>query len=150
MLKRYPQIGAIWAANDPIALGAIAGAVDVGKIPGKDIFFSGLNWDPLGLEKIQNGEMVTSLGGHFLTGAWALVLLYDHYHGKDFIDEGRELQYKIFAPIGRQNISYFLSQFGERNWSEIDFRKFSKVLHPNIRRYNFNFTALLKKQTKKR
>ena len=144
MLKRYPQVGAIWAANDPIALGAIEGTREAGKIPGKDIFFSGLNWDAPGLEKIKNGEMVTSLGGHFLTGSWALVLLYDYHNGEDFIDEGGQLQYKIFGAIGRQNIEQFSSQFGERNWGEIDFSEFSKVLHPNISRYDFSFDALLK------
>ena len=144
MLKRYPQIGAIWGANDPIALGAIEGTVEAGKIPGRDIFFSGVNWDDFSLEKIKNGEMVTSLGGHFMTGAWALVLLYDRHHGKDFIDEGVQLQYKIFAAIDRQNIDPFLSKFGDRNWRKIDFSKFSKVLNPNICRYDFNLEALLK------
>ena len=146
MLKRYPQIGAIWAANDPIALGAIEGALEAGKTPGKDILFSGLNWDALGLEKIKNGEIVTSLGGHFMTGAWALVVLYDHYHGKDFIDEGIELQYRIFAAIDSQNVEQFLSKFGDRNWGIIDFSKFSKVLHPDISKYDFSFETLLKQQ----
>mgnify|MGYP001312420339 CR=1 FL=1 len=146
MLKRYPQIGVIWGANDPIALGAIEGALEAGKISGKDIFFSGVNWDDLSLEKIKNAEMVTSLGGHFMTGAWALVFLYDHHHGKDFIDEGTQLQYKIFAAIDSQNIDQFLSKFGDRNWGEIDFSKFSKVLNPNISRYDFNLEKLFKQQ----
>jgi ABC-type sugar transport system substrate-binding protein len=142
-LKRYPQIGAIWGANDPIAIGAIEGAVAAGKTPGKNIFFGGLNWDAPGLEKVKNGEMVTSLGGHFMTGAWALILLYDYHHGKDFVNEGTQLKYKIFRALHKQNINHFLSKFGDRNWGKIDFTKFSKALNPNISKYDFNLETLL-------
>src|ERR1043166_4736787 len=62
-LKRYPEIGAIWGANDPMALGAMAGVVAAGKSPGKDVFLGGLNWDPPALDKVTDGALVTPAGG---------------------------------------------------------------------------------------
>ncbi|MBF0468093.1 MAG: ABC transporter substrate-binding protein [Desulfamplus sp.] len=142
MLERYPDIAAVWCVNDPVALGAIQGAVNVGRKPGTDIFFGGLNWDGPGLEKVKTGELVTSLGGHFMTGGWALVLLYDYHNGKDFADQGLELKYKIFSAINKQNIDNFMEKFGDRNWSKIDFTRFSRVLNQNITKYDFDINLL--------
>jgi ABC-type sugar transport system substrate-binding protein len=143
-LKRYPNTGAIWAANDPMAIGAVEAVFDNRKKPGKDIFIGGLNWDIPGLKKIKKGEMVTSIGGHFMTGGWVLVLLHDYHHGKDFAEEGLQLKQQIFGALHRQNIDRFLKYFGGRNWSIIDYTRFSKVLNPNITRYNFNLEEVLK------
>lgn len=143
MLKRYPQTGAIWGANDPIAIGALEGAVAAGKTPGKDIFLGGLNWDPPGLAKVQSGEIVTSIGGHFMTGGWALVLLYDYHHGRDFAEEGTRLQQKIFGALHSGNIRHYLEGFEGRDWGNIDFTKYSKVLNPDVGNYDFGVEAIL-------
>ena len=137
MLKRYPQLGAIWSANDPIALGALEGAKEMGKSPGEDILFSGINWDSEALKKIQKEQMVTSLGGHFMTGAWALVALYDYHNGKDFIDEGLELEPNTFQIIDNYNVNHYLRKFSEKNWEQIDFTDFSKTLNSSLKQYNF-------------
>ena len=143
LLKRYPHVGAIWGANDPIALGAIEGAIASGRTPGKDIFFGGLNWDEPGLEKVKSGEMVTSVGGHFMTGGWTLVLLHDYHHGHDFSDEGTKLQYKIFGFVDRRNINQYLNKLGDRDWRVIDFTRFSKVYNSNIKKYQFGVESIL-------
>ena len=44
-----------------------------------------------------HGELSALAGGHFLTGAWALVMLYDHAHGSDFATEGLEQVRPMFA-----------------------------------------------------
>ncbi len=146
MLKRYPQTGAIWCANDPIAIGALEGAYASGRAPGKDIFLGGLNWDPPVLEKIKSGEIVTSVGGHFMTGGWALVLLYDYHHGRDFADEGTRLQYKIFGALHSGNINQFLNNFKDRDWGKIDFSRFSKILNPKVTHYQFGVESILTDQ----
>ncbi len=143
MLKRYPQTSAVWCANDPIAIGALEGIAAAKRNPGKDIFVGGLNWDAPGLEKVKNGEMVTSVGGHFMTGGWALVLLHDYHHGHDFADESTRLKFKIFSALHSGNINLFLDQFKNRNWGKIDFTRFSKVLNPDITHYPFDVESIL-------
>ncbi|MBU1568675.1 MAG: ABC transporter substrate-binding protein [Proteobacteria bacterium] len=142
-LLRYPETNAIWAANDPMAEGAIRGALESKRHPGEDIFIGGLNWDKPALAMIKDGSLTTSVGGHFMTGGWALVLLYDYHHGKDFTDEGVALQYPIFGVLDRNNINAFLDKFENRDWNKIDFRKFSKVLNPNLQKYNFSSEAVI-------
>ncbi len=143
-LSRYPNIDLVWGANDPIALGAMEGAIAMGKKPGENIFFGGLNWDPSGLEKIKSGEMVTSVGGHFMTGGWALVLLYDYHHGRDFAEEGRQLQFKIFGALENKNFHLFHDFYGDRNWAKIHFTRYSKVSNLRLQQYQFDIETLLK------
>jgi len=143
LLSRYPQVGAIWGANDPIALGAMESVVAAKKQPGKDIFFGGLNWDAPGLDKVINGSLVTSVGGHFMTGGWALVMLYDYHHGKDFADEGVQQKRKIFNALHSKNINTYMDKLGDRNWNKIDFTKFSKVHNPDMKKYDFSLKTIL-------
>lgn len=143
ILNRYPETSAIWAANDEMALGAMEGAVACGKKPGKDIFFGGVNWEKETLKKIADGSMVASVGGHFMMGGWALVLLHDYHKGRDFAEEGVKLKMKIFEIIDAQNVNVYLSQFEDENWHKIDFTRFSKILNPNVTKYDFSIKTLL-------
>ncbi len=142
-LNRYPQTEAIWAANDPMAIEAVEAIINAGKNPGKDIFVAGLNWDAPALKRVKNGEMVASVGGHFITGGWVLVLLHDYHYGKGFVQETAQLKLEIFSILNRNNIDNYLKHFGNSHWSHIDFSKFSKVLNPTVMKYNFNFDEIL-------
>lgn len=137
-LTRYPGIRVIWAANDPMALGALQAAIEAKRRPGEDIFIGGLNWDAPALEKVKEGSLVTSVGGHFMGGAWALVLLYDYHHGRDFAEESTEFISPMFGALNRGNIDRFLEKFSDRNWSKIDFTRFSKVRNPDLKQYDFS------------
>ena len=143
-LQRDPKVNVIWAANDPMALGAIEGVKKNGKIPGKDVFVGGINWDKPALEAIKDGSLALSIGGHFMTGGWGLVMLYDYHHGHDFAGKGSALIMKrIFSVIDKNNVGGFVDRFGGRDWSKVDFRKFSKAYNASVD-YEFSMDALLK------
>ncbi len=144
VFKRYPEVGAIWAANDPIAMGVMEAMVSLGKKPGHEVFIGGLNWDVPALKKIQEGALTTSMGGHFMTGGWVMVLLHDYHHGKDFAQKGTNLKEKIFSEINSSNVDEYLQKFGDQKWGKIDFTQFSKVLNPKVEQYQFTLDALLK------
>ena len=50
--------------------------------------------------------------GHFLEGAWALVLLHDYHHGRDFGSEGLDWR-TTQAPVSRDNVEAVLRFLGE-------------------------------------
>jgi NAD(P)-dependent dehydrogenase (short-subunit alcohol dehydrogenase family) len=81
-------------------------------------------------------------GGHFITGAWALVMIYDYHHGRDFVDEGLELQQSMFAEFTPQLADRYIERFQE-GFNDIDFSPYSKVKNPKLKRYNFGFVQLL-------
>ena len=140
-IKTGPRIDALWAANDPMALGAITALREGGYQPGKDVLVGGLNWSQEAVERVLNGEMVVTYGGHFLLGAWAMVVLRDHHDGRDFAEEDVRLQIPMGAidlPIARR-----FPDIGKVDWRQIDFTKFSKTRNPAVRRYEFTPDAVL-------
>jgi len=143
LYRRHPQVRMVWAGSDQMAMGAMAQWRARGGQPGKDAFFSGINTSPEALQSLSDGSMTTLAGGHFVTGAWALVMLYDYEHGKDFASEGLELQRPLFVRFDAALAQRYLKAYSDADFSRVDFARFSKVKNPAIQRYRFSFQALL-------
>jgi ABC-type sugar transport system substrate-binding protein len=140
-VQKGPRIDALWAANDPMALGAITALREAGYKPGIDVVVGGLNWSQAGVERVLKGEMVVTHGGHFLCGAWAMVILRDYHDGRDFAEEDVRLQFPMGAidlPVARR-----FSEIGKVDWRKVDFTRFSKIRNPAVMRYNFTPDAVL-------
>jgi ABC-type sugar transport system substrate-binding protein len=136
------RIDALWAANDPMALGAITALREAGYKPGVDIMVGGLNWNQGGVERVLKGEMVLTHGGHFLLGAWAMVILRDYHDGRDFAEEDVRLRFPMGAfdlPVARR-----FPEIGKVDWRKVDFTRFSKTRNPAVTRYNFTPDAVLR------
>lgn len=142
LYRRYPNANLVWAGNDLMAFGAMQSWENRGGKPGIDAWFSGINTSTEALESIRNGRMAALAGGHFITGAWALVMIYDYHHGRDFKSEGLELERSMFAQFDRRLAERYLARFGD-GFSGVDFRRYSKAYNPKVRRYEFGFAQLL-------
>ncbi|GGF22921.1 sugar ABC transporter substrate-binding protein [Aliidongia dinghuensis] len=140
LLDRYPDTTIMWCANDPIALGAIDAAVQRGRQPGKDIFIGGLNWSTEAISAIRNGLLELTVGGHFLLGGWALVLLRDYHEGVDFAPL---TQSTPFGTLDRANLDNWLRRFKGADWSAIRFRRFSHYLTGARGPYDFSLPTVL-------
>ena len=140
-VQKGPRIDAVWAANDPMALGAITALREAGYKPGVDVVVGGLNWSGGAVERVLKGEMIVTHGGHFLGGAWAMVVLRDYHDGRDFAEEDVRLQFPMGAidlPVAQR-----LPAAGKIDWRQIDFTRFSKTRNSAITRYNFTPDAVL-------
>ncbi|MQP64051.1 substrate-binding domain-containing protein [Niveispirillum sp. SYP-B3756] len=123
LLRRQPQVNAVWAANDDMALGAMQAASDLGRRPGGDIFFVGLNWQREALDAVADGRMRLSMGGHFLVGAWALALLRDHFDsGRGPVTGVREVV--KLAVMDRERVAFYRQYFDGGGWEKLDYRRF--------------------------
>ena len=142
LYQRYPHAKLIWAGNDLMAFGAMAAWEKRGGKPGADAWFSGINTSTEALEAIKSGRLTSLAGGHFITGAWTLVMIYDYHHGRDFADEGLELERPMFAEFTPPLADRYIQQFSN-GFDSIDFSRYSKVKNPQLKRYNFGFAQLL-------
>lgn len=140
--RQAPGIRVVWAANDPMALGAIDALRELGLRPGQDVLTGGVDWTADGLKAVKAGVMDATVGGHFMQGAWAAVLLYDYFHGLDFAGESVEMRLRMQI-LDRSNIERYLRHFASGQWGQIDFRTFSKVANPRRQKYDFSLRALL-------
>lgn len=143
LYQRYPQARLIWAGNDLMAFGAMDEWLKRGGKPGQDAFFSGVNTSREALEAVKAQRLSALAGGHFIAGAWALVMLHDYAKGKDFANEGLEQSQFMFTLFDAAQADTFLRRFGDLSFEAIDFRRFSKVHNPRLQRYDFNFRQLL-------
>jgi ABC-type sugar transport system substrate-binding protein len=134
-------LDAVWAANDSIALGAIKAIEEFGKVPGKDVFVGGLNWSAEGLGNVASGKMTMTHGGHFLAGAWIMVLLKDYLEGIEKLTTNPEVSFRMQA-ITRDNFETYKQVLGDRDWNKIDFSQFSLVSNPEQRDYRFRIEEL--------
>ena len=137
------QLRALWAANDPIAAGAMKALRQQALKPGEGVFLAGLNWSPEGLALVEEGEMVLTDGGHFLAGAWSMVLLRDYAEGFDFAQKGYRISFPMSA-IDKSNIKHFMQVFGEQDWHKVDFNYFSRWKNPHLQQYPFELEHLIK------
>lgn len=131
------HLDAIWGASDAIAFGARRAVEEAGLEPGNDVLFAGLNWSKRGMQAVQDQKMTMTHGGHFFAGAWAIVMLRDHYYksskGEVFVD----VLFKM-SPINAVNVETYLSSFGDRDWDKIDFSRFCKT---ETARSHYDFSA---------
>lgn len=140
---RYPQAQLVWAGNDLMAFGAMKALEGRGGKPGKDKLFSGVNTSPEAMRAVIDGRMEALAGGHFMCGAWALVLIYDHAKGQDFAEDGLELVQPMFSLFSPPLAQHFLEHFRD-GVPKIDFRPYSKAYNPKLKHYDFSFAQLLK------
>ena len=145
LIRRWPKTRFIWAANDPMALGALS-AVKLRKYhPGKSVFIGGLNMSNAALEMVKAGEMTVTVGGHFMLGGWILVMIYDEYRGKDFSDLGGMITIPMNI-ISKTNVSNYMKAFGDQKWGKINFKKFSRIGLAVSNQYDFSLQKLLLEQ----
>lgn len=133
----------IWAANDAVALGAIAAAEARGLTPGRDLCIVGLNWSEAGVELVRQGKLVLTDGGHFMAGSWAMVMVHDHLADGG----GAPIGNATFqmAAIDAENVAAFIARLGDRDWRRVDFHRFTRPgggMEAG-RRYDFSLHAVL-------
>jgi hypothetical protein len=140
LLARYPQANVLWAANDTMALGALR-AVEARSA---HVLVGGTGAWPDALASMARGGLAASVGSHFFIGAWAMVLLHDYHRGFDFATEGGPLQKLDYMQVvNRDNAADYDRAVYRRE--SLDFRGYSKVLHPRPGRYDFRLGPLVGK-----
>lgn len=141
-LEKFPDVKLIWAGSDQMAFGAMEALEKRRNTPGKDVLFSGINTSKQAMEAVQSGRLSALAGGHFMAGAWALVMIHDYHQGKDFANEGLVLTKPMFVMFTPELAKRYIAQF-EEGLKIMDFRRFSKAYTSTVTRYDFRLDRLL-------
>lgn len=138
LLRRYPDSRLIWTASDWMALGVL----DTLGANATKYCVGGFDWLPQAQKAIAQGQLQASAGGHYTMAAFALVLIYDHVHGKlpqPFPDVPL-LQLDILTP---DNLERYQPLLRAGQWQKVSFRRFSLTHNPKQQQYNFSVQAAL-------
>lgn len=127
----------IWAANDPLALGAIEALHETGYESGRDVCLVGLNWSPEAVSLVAAGKMAATDGGHFLAGGWVIVMINDYLRSDARVPIGNATF--DMASVDGTDVSEFLATLGDRDWRRIPFPRFARGAGV----YDFSLTRIL-------
>ncbi len=141
--SRYSDIDVVWCASDGMAMGVIEGAKDLDLIPGKNIFIGGVDWTEGAFEKVESGELSTTVGGHIFQGAWAVIALYDFLMGVKEVQKGISIKTDMIN-IPRDKIDLYREVIYGNKVSKINFSSFSLSKNKKLKKYNFSLNKLLK------
>lgn len=125
-LQANKDINAIWAANDDMSIGAIQAVKRSGKTPGKDVMVTGMDLNNDAIAAIKKGEMVESLGGHWLQGGFLGGILYDQIKGKAIPKDKSSIELTLLA-VTKKNLATFEKQFPNGQPASYDFKEHSQV-----------------------
>jgi PAS domain S-box-containing protein len=137
-IRSRSDVNVVWCANDNMALGVVEAIKELGLQ--EKIVVGGVDWDKAVQEAILDGRMHVSVGGHFMDGAWAAVLLYDYLNGIDFANERLQFESPMVG-ITRANLKNF-SPFLSLDKQSLNFRLFSKALNQQLKLYNLDLQAI--------
>ena len=143
LLQRRPGIDLIWSANDEMAFGALQALAEQGLVPGRDVQVSALNNSEQALQARIDGRISALVAGHTSLGAWAMVMLYDHYNGHDFSEYGGKDQVaSSLQTIDVEQARNLLERLDQPGFG-VDFRRYSVTYTPQLKRYDFTLRTLL-------
>lgn len=144
LLKRYPGVNLIWAANDLMAFGAMDAVRENGGEPGKEVLFSSINWSPPSLEEMKQGRISAIVGGHFTIGGMAMVILHDY----DVADPATRSmigarEAKVMQLVKPEDVNKILKASKQDDFG-IDVRVFSLQGKPPGSDYAFTLKSLVR------
>lgn len=146
-LQRFPETTVFWTASESMAIGVIKEASREDWVPGKNFVTGGIDLLPQNFCYLQSREMSVSIGGHYLEGAWALIVLHDYLKGHDFMEhQSKTFKTKMIA-VSEENINAFgdlAKLITPKNVKKIEFKTYSKVYNPGIIVYQFPTGEVLK------
>jgi len=78
LLEVFPDIGAVWGGDALAAQTAQSLLRDAGLVPGTDVQVSAMDLAPENVFGLRSGSLAMDVGGQWMAGGWALLLLYDY------------------------------------------------------------------------
>ncbi len=148
LLTRNPDINTIWSASDTMALAAMKASEILGRKPGQDIFIGGFDWTNNAIEQIKNRKISASVGGHFVKGAIAMLIIHSeenyfkHHEDKQPITHSFNL-----SLITQENAMHYENVLKPERFSEIDFKKIALSYINNKQSSQLNLLTLFEKAT---
>jgi len=134
----HPKIQGVWAANGGTATGVMAAISSAGKTPGKDIMVVGMDLNPNNVDAVEKGTLLFDIGGHWLQGGFALVLMYDYLNGKPVPAAEANVKLKLL-PLTRDTVAQFRADF-PGGVPVYDFKAHSRTYNPNAKTALFELT----------
>ncbi len=128
LYQGHPEIQGVFASNDPMAMGVIGAVERAGKTPGTDILIVGMDLNDSNVAAMKENKQLFSIGGHWLQGGIALLVMYDYLHGFKVAPDQANIKLKLL-PMTQAEVPQFEKDF-PGGQPAFDFKAHSKVYTP--------------------
>lgn len=129
LYQAHPEITGVWAANGGTATGVMIALKNAGKIPGKDVVVVAMDLNPENIEAVESGELLFDIGGHWLQGGFAAVMMFDYLNGFPIPADQKNTVLNLL-PLTQDKVDQFKSDF-PGGIPVFDFKQASKVYNPD-------------------
>ena len=106
LYQAHPEIKGVWCANGGTATGVMTAIKNAGKLPGKDIKVVAMDLNPENVEAVKAGELLFDIGGHWLQGGFALVLMFDYLEGLPIPADQANVKLKLL-PLTQDKVTTY-------------------------------------------
>ena len=131
-LAAYPDLDGVWAANDPMAMGALRAIENAGR-RGR-VYIGGIDMNEDAVQAIADGDKgyVVSVGGHWIVGAFGVAMMYDYLNGIEPAAEERHVKFRMNM-VTKENADDYLRVVFAPDFLVGKLRMLSKVVNPSAR-----------------
>ncbi len=128
LYQAHPDIKGVWAANGGTATGVLTALKNAGKQPGRDVLVVAMDLNPENVDAVEKGDLLFDIGGHWLQGGYALVMLYDQIKGHPIAKQDDLIKLKLL-PLTKDKVAQFRADF-PGGVQPYDFKQHSKTYNP--------------------
>ncbi len=146
IISRHNDIDAFWIASDVMAYGLQDGLAAMKHTLPSTTIIGSIDWSPASIDKVKEGSLHMSVGGHFMEAGWSLILFYDYINNTDFADELGVIIRTEMSLLDKHNVDTLGSFLKAPRWSNKRIKSYSKYLNPARKHYNLNPTQIIMQQ----
>lgn len=110
LYQGHPDIKGVWAANGGTATGVMTALKNAGKPPGKDVLVVAMDLNPENVQAVKKGDLLFDIGGHWLQGGFALVMMFDDIKGKPVPKDQDSVKLSLL-PLTQDKVAQFETDF---------------------------------------
>jgi ABC-type sugar transport system substrate-binding protein len=129
LYQANPSIKGVWAANGGTATGVMTAIRNAGKVPGEDILVVAMDLNPENVVAVKDGSLLFDIGGHWLQGGFALVVMYDYLNGNKITADKANVKLDLL-PLTQDVVPLFEAKY-PNGVPEYDFKLHSRTYTPD-------------------
>jgi ABC-type sugar transport system substrate-binding protein len=135
LYQGQPDIKGVWAANGGTATGVMSALKNADKVPGKDVLVVAMDLNPENVDAVESGELLFDIGGHWLQGGFAMVLMFDYLNGLPVPADQANVKLNLL-PLTKDTVEQFRTDFPE-GVPAYDFKEHSRFFNPEAEAATF-------------
>ncbi|WP_017444526.1 substrate-binding domain-containing protein [Gayadomonas joobiniege] len=138
LLKAKKNINLVWTADVALAKGVYE-AKRLLNVNPKHFLLGSVGWQEPAFELAEQHPGFFSFGGQSAYGAWAMVLIHDHFYAEPFPANQSTVIHPSLSLLNHQNAQEVKTWFDKKGWLDTNFRSYTQSDNNWVKEKGYNF-----------